>query len=247
MKTTNFFLLLIFGLSLVSCKKKTTEPVTRVVEFNATTYDSLGTYDVNGKPSYLVGRDSVSAALLNFITSTLPEKQDLRKTNPELLTTRAIADIAITQSSEVFITFISQSGSFTNTFSYYTYTTGKPPASTEDIKRITYAFPNAGSRTPLKQGDKLKLGRFEPGTSIGFVILQRAWNNTTHTISNKVVHFCSNDVLNPEVDVNLKKHAVLVTYTPENKVLIGFEDSDRTTATCDHDFNDVVLYATVKP
>ena len=78
-------------------------------------------------------------------------------------------------------------------------------------------------------------------------MLQGAWNSTSKTLDNKAVHFCSNDVLNPEVDPKLKKHAVLINYTPENKVLIGFEDVDRTRGDCDHDFNDVIVYATVTP
>jgi hypothetical protein len=78
-------------------------------------------------------------------------------------------------------------------------------------------------------------------------LLQKAWDTTTNILSNKVVHFCSNDVLNPEVDPNLKKHAVLINYPPENKVLIGFEDLDRTSQYCDHDFNDLVVYCTVTP
>ena len=32
-----------------------------------------------------------------------------------------------------------------------------------------------------------------------------------------------------------------------NKVLIAFEDLDRTTPVCDHDFNDLMIYATVTP
>jgi hypothetical protein len=58
------------------------------------------------------------------------------------------------------------------------------------------------------------------------------------------VHFCSNDILNPEVDPKLKKHAVLIN-APDNRVLIGFEDLNRTLPQCDHDFNDVVVYSTV--
>lgn len=61
------------------------------------------------------------------------------------------------------------------------------------------------------------------------------------------VHFCSNDILNPEVDPNLKKHAVLINFSAENKVLIGFEDRDRTLPNCDHDFNDLLVYCTVTP
>jgi len=77
--------------------------------------------------------------------------------------------------------------------------------------------------------------------------MQEAWDTVTNTLKNKVVHFCSNDVLNPEVDPALKKHAVLISYPPESKVLIGFEDLDRTLPNCDHDFNDLIVYCTVKP
>ena len=183
--------------------------------------------------------------MLSFISNTLPDKVDLRQSHPDLLTTKAIADIPITKTSDVFITYVSQGGGFTNTFAFYTYPTSKPPAGTKDIPLITYVFPNSGYKTALQRGDKVKLGTFNAGTSIGFVILQKGWDPLKHALDNKVVHFCSNDVLNPEVDPNLKKHAVLINYPAENKVLIGFEDVDRTTAICDHDFNDVVFYATV--
>ena len=164
-----------------------------------------------------------------------------------MLESKAIADIRITQPSDVFITFVSQGGRFTNSIAFYIYPTSQPPASAKDINIITYIFPNAGNLTPLQAGDKVKIGRFEVGTSVGFVLMQSAWNVTTSTLNNNAVHFCSNDVLNPEVDPNLKKHAVLINYAPENKVLIGFEDVDRTTPECDNDFNDVVVYATITP
>ena len=231
---------------LTACKKKDT-PITRVVEFTSTNYDTLGTFDNTGKPEALLPKDSISPGIVSFIDSTLPEKSDLRNTHPELLTTKAIADIKITQPSDVFITFVEQGTKYSNTFAFYTYPTNAPPASTKDIKTITYVFPNAGYLTPLKKGDKVKIGRFAVGTSIGFVLLKNAWDNTTHTINSKAVHFCSNDVLNPEVDPNLQKHAVLINYSTENKVLIGFEDINRTETICDHDFNDLLLYCTVTP
>ncbi|MEO6548040.1 MAG: DUF4114 domain-containing protein [Ferruginibacter sp.] len=242
-KLLNLFLIVLI---VASCKKEDKE-VTKVVEFTSTTYTALGPYDTTGKPSYLLPKDTISPGLKSFIASTLPERQDLRITNPELLTTKAIADIPITRSSDVFITFVSQGTSYTNTFAYYKYPTAQPPASTKDIKEIIYIFPNSGNRTPLQKGDKVKIGTFEPGMSIGFVILAKAWDASTHILNNKVVHFCSNDVLNPEVDPALKKHAVLINYPAENKVLIGFEDLDRTSSQCDHDFNDVVFYCTVNP
>ncbi|MEJ6981975.1 DUF4114 domain-containing protein [Pedobacter sp. P351] len=228
-----------------SCKKNVTPPATSPVKFTSTTYKSLGTYDQSGKPNYLLTKDVISNGLLSFLNNTLPERTDLRKSNPELLTTKAIADIAITSRSKIFITFVSQATEFSNTIAFYTYPTNSPPASARDIKEITYIFPNAGSETPLTAGDKVDIGTFTPGTSVGFVLMKNGWNRSDKKINNDVVHFCSNDVLNPEFDSGLKKHAVLTNYNAENKVLIGFEDIDRTQPACDHDFNDVVVYASV--
>ena len=245
MKTKIYTSLFIFLLAVSACEKKTDEPLTRPVEFPETAYEPLGTYDDSGKPNYLLTPDPISSDLLSFINSSLPEKEDLRSTHPELLNSSAIGDIVITKQSEVFITFVSQGTAYANTFVYYTYPTNQPPASPKDITKINYVFPNAGSGTPLQTGDKVKIGNFNAGTSIGFAILVDAWKPATKSINNKAVHFLSNDVLNPEVDPKLKKHAVLINYPSENKVLIGFEDIDRTSSDCDHDFNDVVVYATV--
>jgi hypothetical protein len=244
MKMKTCTLLSVIAFSLIACTKEA-PPVTTPVKFTSTTYEVLGTWDTTGKPDYLLPMDTISAGIKETIKNTLAEQSDLRTTHPELLNNPAIADITITQPSDVYITFVSQGATFANTFAFYTYPTDNPPASAKDIKTITYVFPNVGRGTKLKAGDKVKLGRFNVGTSIGFVLMQDAWDRTVHTLNNDVVHFCSNDVLNPEVDPNLKKHAVLVSYAPENKVLIGFEDTDRTNYRCDNDFNDIVTYATI--
>lgn len=232
-------------LIISACKK---DAVTTPVLFTSTTYQTLGTYDTSGTPAYLITpRDVISPDMLAYIKTTLVEQSDLRTSHPDLLTAMAIADIAITRPSDVLITFVSQITTSSNALAFYTYPTNTPPASSKDIQTITYIFPNMGLGTKLKAGDKVKIGGFEAGTSIGFVLLKSAWNTTTKHIDNNAVHFCSNDVLNPEVDPNLKKHAVLVNYPAESKMLVGFENTDRTDAKCDHDFNDVVIYATVTP
>ena len=246
MNFKNFALLVMLSVSFAACKKSE-EEVTRPVEFPETTYQTLGTFDNSGKPNYLLPKDGISADLASFVSTTLPQGGDLRTTHPELLSSTALADITITQSSDIFITYISNGSGTTNSIGFYTYPTNKPLTSAKDIKTITYIFPNAGSGSTLEAGDKVKIGRFDAGTSVGFVLLNRAWNSSSGSLDNKVVHFCSNDILNPEVDPKLKKHVVLINYTPENKVLMGFEDLDRTSSICDHDFNDMVVYATVTP
>lgn len=243
MKTIKQFLLLLSTvLALVSCKK---DAVTRPVEFTETTYTTLGSYNSQGLPSGLM-EDAISDSLFQFIKKTLPEGVDLTKSHPEYFSTSAIADIAITQTSEVFVTFVEQSGVYHNSLAYYTYPTGHSPASAADIKNIIYFMPHvSGTANPLTMGDKISIGTFNAGTSIGFVVMQNAWETKSSTLNNGAVHFCSNDVLNPEVDPAKKKHAVIINYVPESKVLVGFEDVDRTDPSCDNDFSDVVFYCTL--
>lgn len=243
MKTKNYLSLIAILLVFNACKK---DPVTKEVKFTSTTYDKLSTFDSKGTPANLL-RDTISPAMLNFIDTLLPDTKDLRVRHPEFFSSSAIGDITVTQPSDVYITFVSEGGGFSNSIAFYTYPTGKSPTSPNDIKTITYVFPNAGHLTGLVAGDKVKLGTFTPGNSIGFVLMQNAWDTTQHNLNNDAVHFCTNDALNPEVDPKLKKHAVLVNYAPENKVLIGFDDTDHTLPTSDFDFNDVVIYATVVP
>lgn len=239
-------LIFILGTTLlVSCKK--VKPVTVPVEFNSTTYDTLCNFNNSGLPANLLPRDVISPSLQHFMDTLLPEQHNLNLTHPELLSTTAIADIQVTHHCDVYITYISEHTQFKNTFAFYTYTTGLSPAKADDIKKITYVFPNAGSGTTLYLGDKIKIGTFEAGTSIGFVLLHDAWNSDTHSINSKAAHYCTNDVLNPEVDPHLKKHAILINYPAENKVLIGFEDLNRTDPSCDSDFNDLLLYCTITP
>jgi hypothetical protein len=244
MKTIISSTLALILLVTIACQK---EVLSRPVSFTGTSYKNLGGFDSWGTPDYLVSKDAISQDMLTFINTMIPDRSDLRKTHPELLSTTAIADIRVTQTSDVYLTYVSHGAGESNAIAFYTYPTNNPPASAKDIDTITYAFPNASSKTKLVAGDKVLLGRFTPGTSIGFVLMQGAWDPATSLLNNKAVHFCSNDVLNPEVDVNLKKHAVLIDYPSDNKTLIGFEDLDRTDDRCDNDFNDVVLYTTVIP
>jgi hypothetical protein len=244
MKLKNYARAVAVLFALNACVKAP-KPATRPVEFTETTYETLGTWDAAGRPNYLAGKDNISPQLLSFIGTTLPEGKDLTKSHPELFT-NAIADIKVTQPSEIYVTFVTQSAGQTDVLGFYTYPTNTPPASAAEIKKITYIFPNVGANTQLQAGDKVKLGNFNVGTSIGFVLMQNGWSPNTNTINTKSVHFCSNDALNPETDPKLKKHAVLINYASENKVIIGFEDLDRTKADCDHDFNDAILYATVQ-
>jgi hypothetical protein len=153
-------------------------------------------------------RDNISTSLTAFITRSFPNGKDLRTTKPQLLTRPELAEIAITQSSEVFVTFVTQIANATSTLAFYTYLTNQPPATTKDVKTITHIFPHSGNNTPLQLGDKVKIGKFNAGTSVGFVVIQKGWDVTTNAINTKGEHFYTHDALNPEADPSLKRHAV---------------------------------------
>ena len=81
MKKTGGVILAVLVFFLQSCKKDT---ATKEVEFKSASYLTLGTYDSSGKPNYLTNNDIISAALLTYIDSTLPDRQNLTVSHPEL-------------------------------------------------------------------------------------------------------------------------------------------------------------------
>lgn len=241
MKTNYLLSILVLSLLITSCRKEKNTDY-----FPDTTYKTLGTFNKNGLPDYLVQRDVISPGLQSFINEYLVDQRNLVVAHPELFTKSAIGDITITKPTTVYMTFVHQDTDGKNSFGFYTYPTDNPPKSSKEISTITYAFPNIGNSTPLKSGDKVKLGRFETGTSLGFVLIVNGWDQQAGSFNKSAVHYCTDNILNPESDPGLKKHAALIFYAPENKVLIGFEDQNRMNPGCDHDFNDAVIYCTLE-
>lgn len=207
-----------------------------------------------GRPKYLEATpDVIDASLLNYVNASLPENKPLTTSHPEYLATSAANNIVVTQSSDVFVTFVSEGASFLNTLAYYTYDTDDPPTNTSlggilgGIDKITMVFPNASayqSGGGLISGDKVKLGKFDAGTTIAFVLLQNAWTSTG--VSTTGTKFYSETKFNPEIAAAKKKHSVLLYDNIHNVYLLGFEDTSRE-STSDNDFNDLVVYVTSNP
>lgn len=252
MKISNLLLIVLLSAIYPSCKKSTPAAPNvpfQPISFKATEYKYLGSYGTLGQPlDYKIAPDTLSPTLFKFIDSILPAGQDVTKTNPGLLSSNS--DLSMTEKSEVFITFVAEGASQLNTLAFYSYPTSNPPRKSADLQNITYMFPNASlegwAGGGLKPGDKIKIGTFEKGMSIGFVLIEKGWDSASGKVNPVGNHFCSNEILNPETDPNLKKHTVLVKYPKENKIFIGFEDMMRSEPSCDHDFNDIIIYATIK-
>lgn len=228
---------IIFVFVFISCKKND----------HGTTYKTMGSFSGNGLPGYLTTPDVISQGLTDYLDTTLINGSSLVNSHPEFFQGYTNADLNITQSSMVSITYVSATNGRDNAFGFYTYLTSQPPVTASDIKTVTYIFPNTGPFTPLAPGDKVNLGKFSAGTSIGFVLFSGGWDSTYHKLYSNVQKFYTTDNLNPETDSTLRKHAVKIPYAPENKTIIGFEDFDRELANCDNDFNDVMFYLTATP
>ena len=203
-----------------------------------------------GRPVYLESTpDNIDASLLSYVNASLPEGSQLPTTHPEYVTTSAVPNLNVTATSDVWITFVSEGAGYMNTLAFYTYPTGSAPTSITDIDNATLVFPNAsayGSGGGLKAGDKVKLGRFNAGTSIGFVLIQNAWTGSGVQTGN--AKFYSDYRLNPESTAAKKKHSVTLYDDVHKLFLIGFEDVNRDSGNgSDNDFNDLVVYATSNP
>ncbi len=207
-------------------------------------------YPLNlGRPAYLTATpDAISSNLLKYVNASLPEGYAVPDIHPFYLNSSARADINLTSTFDVWITYVSEGAVNKNTLAYYTYPTGHAPATVSAVTNATIVFPNTsnyGSGGGLKSGDKVKIGTFSAGTSIGFVLISNGWNGSGINLDN--TKFFSDAALNPETTASLQKHTVTLYDDDDKLLLVGFEDLNRQTGSSDNDFNDVVFYATANP
>lgn len=215
----------------------------------ATTYTYMGSYTTDGTPKYLVTPgDVITSKLLENINKSLPESKTVPNLHPEYLKGETNTDIVKT--ADVWLTFVSEGAGYVNSLGYYTYPTNNPPKNVNDISDIKLVFPNAslsGSGGGMKSGDKVLLGRYEPGTSMGYVIFQNAWDSKNQVVKTNATKYYTDDQLNSEKDP-YKRHTVLLYDDAAKVFLVGFEDKQRDVAgSSDEDFNDLLFYITSNP
>lgn len=213
----------------------------------ATVYEALGTFNSLGVPTYLIQpRDAISSELLSFISASLPESKPVPTYHPQFLSGNAESNLIVEALADVWMTFVHEGAGYRNVLGFYTYPTGNPPKTKADIAKILVAFPNAsfkGSGGDLRSGDKVYLGRFEAGTTIGFAMLADGWDGS---ISGGIHQVFSDKHLNPETDPSLQAHTVLLWDDKNELFLVGFEDMNRMKGS-DDDFNDAVFYLKANP
>lgn len=212
--------------------------------YNASNFDAMG------RPVNLLPVDDISfAALMNQIDASLPNGIPVKS---KYIATEIPTDLKIERLADVWITFVHEGADYRNTLAYYTYPTGNPPTNENQINNANVIFPNCSliggnGEGNMISGDKVKIGRFPAGTSIGFVLLQNAFQGNG-SINFNATKFFSTEGINPEIDLAKKRHNVVLHNVSQRTFLIGFEDINRMPGQgSDQDFNDLVFYAQSNP
>ncbi|WP_407323838.1 DUF4114 domain-containing protein [Tenacibaculum maritimum] len=209
-------------------------------------YNYLGTYSSNGTPNYLENPgDNVSVSTLELIDNSLPGTFDIPTYFPHYLTSNYDYDIHVNQTTDVYVTFVEDNVGFRNTLGFFTYDVNNPPTSPPADEEVTIIFPNAsrlGFGGGLEIGDKVKIGTFNAGTVISFVLLSNGWNGSEVTYGHWQLY--SNPNLNSGTDPTLKQQTVLLKDDASSLIVLGYEDLHRDHTDCqsDSDFNDVIFY-----
>lgn len=215
-------------------------------------YQYVGTYNWDGKPNNLTtNSDKISSNFKNDIAATLPENKSVVIFNPRFLSDNQLETISLTASSDVWISFLDAGSSRHHALGYYTYPTNTSISAAPANADIKIIFPNAsktGAGGSLTPDDKVWLGNFPANTSIGFVLIVNGWDSTNNKVGIGNWRIFSNNSFNPELNADLKKHFISVYDTTTNRIVLGFEETRRDSGFhSDHDFNDILFYATVSP
>ncbi|CAN5558734.1 LruC domain-containing protein [soil metagenome] len=234
------------------------EPLNKAVTFSGYSNKTLGmptktyigTWTGTGVPNYLsTPRDPISSTFLTRMNNSLIEKRSVLTTHPQFLNTGVETNVVLTQSSQVYVTFIHETSGYRNSIAYYTYNKNFPPHSVSDISGVKVVFPNlslSGSGGGLVSGDKVLIGTFGADTAIGFVLMANGYNTTTKLVTDGIAQYYSNKDLNPEPAVANKQHCVMMYDSLDQKMVFGFEDYNRTSL-ADNDFNDAIFSVRTVP
>src|SRR5688500_15562981 len=73
-------------------------------------------------------------ALFQEIMADFPESKNVKNAKPELFEAATRKEIVLKSESDVYVTFISEGASLSNTFGWYSYQAGAKPTNASDIQ-----------------------------------------------------------------------------------------------------------------
>jgi len=182
---------------------------------------------------------TVRAETLQSIQLLFPEAENQRLKNPALFEATSEKRIVLSQSSDVYLTFVSEGASFQNSLGYYVYNSNSIPSKTSQLG-LNIVFPNV-SDVILKQGDMIQVGNtaFPAGTVIGFFLIRDGWQNGLIQFNREKIY------TDQSFNVTGLQQHVLFKLENFGDIILGFEDVTETTpGFSDNDFNDIVFTVT---
>lgn len=209
-----------------------------------TDYLTLGSWDTNGVPNYLVEKEELDESFITLLNSVLPEKQPVPEYNPQYLNDGALTNINIVEDGEVFVTFIHEGAGYKNSLLFFTYKTQDGPPNSISPEDLVIIYPNVsytGSGGGLETGNRVKIGDFTSGTTIAWALIANGFENN-QTVGSGENIFYSVDSLNPE-SMDYNQHVVQIAF--EDRVVFSFEDLLRPDG--DNDFNDAIFSVSSNP
>ncbi len=211
-------------------------------------------YDSAGIPLVIDQKTTFPADFYQRVTAALPESRDIRNTNPDYIASDFGSNVYLEKEADVWMNFLHEGAGYQNSVGYFTYTDATVPQTKSGLPE-TIVFPNSsfynsgGSANGLRTGDSMYLGRFPAGTYVGFVLVSNGFNAATGVKTNQSADwiFYTLSGLNSETSASLKPHTVLFYDTITQCAVLGMEDILRTSGSCDHDFNDVLITVSSNP
>lgn len=191
---------------------------------------------INEIPKEII-RTKVDSTLYPQIVERFPEWVNPNIKYPYLFSDTIQKQIILTDSSEVYLTFIAENAGLRNTIGWYSYPVENPPKKVEDIN-LHILFPNAsakGKGGELLQGDMVQLGnkKIPKGTAIGFFLVSNGWEDGKINYNNPT--YFTDQFLNKE---NYQYH-ILFKENEGRNIILGFEDTSFEKS--DKDYNDLLF------
>jgi hypothetical protein len=205
----------------------------------------LSDFDSNGRPNNVIGQSIITDSIKDYIMNVIPEGVSLPANRPELLSEDLQYNTLLTDSAEVFLTFVLQSAGWINSLGFYTFDVQNPPETVDEIDSLIIIFPKIRQGNSVFAGDKISLGRFGPQTGLGYFLIAEGWDEVNGTICTDNYIVFTDKRFNTFSPAGFRQHTVLLGFSEEGALIVGMEDNRRPWG--DQDFNDLVFYVTAEP
>ncbi|MDR0969425.1 MAG: LruC domain-containing protein [Lentimicrobiaceae bacterium] len=220
------------------------------------TWHTLGGWDANGMPDYLIENKTFTTEFLESIQAMfdgeeetgIPESSIWYK-HPEFFIaqggTKTDMNLHLIKNTGITMSFISGLALYKSAVGYYVYKTDERPASAAEITDIYMVFPHISQSDDIETGNQVQLkfpdgnggfvDEFPAGYSIGFALVINGFNNGNVNAGLGTIY---SDHNNP-ITYGTEGQRTVALFEPgtNQMIALGFEDDP----SYDKDYNDAIF------